>query len=178
MSGPHEHPISVQEYRYPLRSVLMEYVYTAIGLLFTLGPLVVTQPLPAVTGILAALAALFLAFGVRTFIRHNIVVRITDNGIETAGLVRRRIAWDELEECKLSYYSTRRDKEAGWMQLRLKGNMSLRLDSNINGFREITERALRAAREGELPIDFGTCENLAALGLARREGSNGGPGPA
>lgn len=165
-----------REYRYPLRSVVLEYGYTAVGLVFTLGPLVVTTPLLAITAALGAMAALFLAFGVRTYIRHNIVVRISDNGIETAGLVRRHIAWDDLKEYKLNYFSTRRDKEDGWMQLRLKGNMSLRLDSNIDGFREITERAMRAARTRELSIDPGTHQNLAALGLARHEDLNEGTG--
>ena len=170
--------MSPQEYRYPLRSVLMEYGYTIIGLAFTLGPLAVTTPLLAITVVLCVMAALFLAFGVRTYIRHNIVVRISDNGIETAGLVRRRITWDELTECKLSYFTTRRDKEDGWMQLRLKGRMSLRLDSNIEGFREITERALAAARAKELSLDLGTNQNLAALGLARPESFNEGTGRA
>ena len=47
---------------------------------------------------------------------------------------------------KLAYYSTRRDRRDGWMQLDLRsGWSSVRLDSRIEGFAELVERAARAA---------------------------------
>ncbi len=47
---------------------------------------------------------------------------------------------------KLAYYSTRRDRRDGWMQLELRaGASTIRLDSRIDGFAELVERAALAA---------------------------------
>ena len=48
---------------------------------------------------------------------------------------------------KLAYYSTRRDRKSGWMQLELgAGGARVRLDSRIAGFDRLVRRAARGGR--------------------------------
>ena len=76
---------------------------------------------------------------------------------------------------KLAYYSTRRDRRDGWMQLELRaGSSRIRLDSRIDGFAELVGRAARAAAARGIELSPATAANLQALGI----GSFGLPGPA
>jgi hypothetical protein len=75
-------------------------------------------------------------------------------------------AWDELSRVALRYFSLRRDRDAGWLELRISsGNRSLCLDSRIEGFERIAAQAARAAAENGLPLDGATLSNLDALGI-------------
>lgn len=153
-------------HRYPPRSLVTDYLRSGIGMLLTFGPLAVTQPLPAITGILAALGTLFLIFGLRTVIRHNTVVTVSDRGVETGWPARAKLRWEALGRLKLSYFSTKRDRAGGWMQLRLKsGRRTMRIDSSIEDFATVVTAAVRAARTAGLTLEPTTLQNLEALGL-------------
>ncbi len=153
-------------YRYPPRAIALEYFYTVLGLAFTLLPLALVTPLPAVTGVLAGLALLFFIFGLRTAIRHNIHVALSGGGVTLGGFWGAMIAWDELREFKLSYFSTRRDRHGGWMQLRLRGQKrTIRLDSTLEGFDKLLAHAAREARRRDLELGPETLQNLGALGV-------------
>jgi len=153
-------------HRYPTRAIAIEYFYSVIGMALTFGPLALTTPLPAITAILAALGTLFLVFGVRTVIRHNTVFKLSEAGIAMLGLRRAEIRWEGLNQLGLSYFSTKRDKSGGWMQLRLKGDgASMRIDSSIEGFVDLVTAAIHAARAKELELEPTTLQNLVAIGL-------------
>ena len=82
------------------------------------------------------------------------------------GLLRRHLPWDRLTRCTLGYYSTRRNRDRGWMQLTLKvGRRNLRIDSQIEGFELIVRRAVHAAAARGIAFDHTTQENLRALGI-------------
>ena len=84
-----------------------------------------------------------------------------------SGPLAASIRWDELDGIKLAYYSTRRDRRDGWMQLELRaGGSRIRLDSRIDGFAELVERAARAADARGLEPSAATAANLEALGIA------------
>lgn len=164
-------------HRYPLRTVIVEYVQSAIGMAFTFGPLAATTPLPAVTGVLAALGTLFFVFGVRTVIRHNTVVELSDVGVAARGLNPAEVRWNELDRLKLSYFSTKRDRTGGWMQVRLKGQgRTLRVDSSMEGFDQLVARSTEAAQARQLALDPSTIQNLAWLGLLTKDDSAGAGG--
>lgn len=164
-------------HRYPVRTVVFEYVQSAVGMAFTFGPLAATTPLPAVTGVLAALGALFFIFGVRTVIRHNTVVELSDEGVVARGLKPATVRWDELSRLKLSYFSTRRDRTGGWMQVRLKGaGRTLRVDSTMEGFDRLVARSAEAARARNLELEPTTVQNLAWLGLFAKDDTARGSG--
>ena len=77
------------------------------------------------------------------------------------------IPWPLMGQMTLKYFSTRRDREAGWMQLTLAGpDSKLSLDSAVDGFDRIVARAVKAAGENKLVLAHTTLENLHAMGLA------------
>ncbi|MEE8171791.1 MAG: hypothetical protein V3T62_02560 [Alphaproteobacteria bacterium] len=155
-----------QRLRYPARAVALDYVYALAGLAFTLVPLALVTPLPAVTGVLAVFAILFFIFGLRTAIRHNTFVEVSNSSVTLRSLWGSNIPWSELRELKLSYFSTRRDRHGGWMQLRLRGEKrTIRLDSTLDGFDKLVAHAAREARQRELELGPETVQNLTALGV-------------
>jgi hypothetical protein len=127
-------------------------------------------PVNAIAGIaLSSLALLFALFGVRTMLRHSGRLEMTDSALSATGLLRASIVWQELDRMRLSYYSTRRDRRDGWMQLELRsGSSRINLDSRIEGFAELVERSARAAERRGLSLDAATLANLAVLGVSAR----------
>lgn len=161
----------VNRYRYPRGAIIRDYVYSAAGTLLTLGPLGLTTPLPAITGILVVTAGLFLVFGLRTFIRHNTVVEASDTEMLVLGPRSNGMRWDDLRELRLSYFTTKRDGRGGWMQLRLKHDGgTLRFDSSLAGFDEFVAQATRVARKHAISLEPATAQNLHAMGLWDPEG--------
>ncbi|MSO74722.1 MAG: hypothetical protein EXQ99_06195 [Alphaproteobacteria bacterium] len=159
-------PAEPSSHRYNVRALIGDYGRAGVGLFFTIGPLAVTAPLPAVTGILAALGALFLVYGGRTVIRHYTVIRLSAKGMEASGLLGARLAWDEVRGLSLRYFSTRRDRTGGWMQLKLRGKRrSVRIDSTIDDFDIILERAARAVRARGVGFDSSTIDNFRLRGI-------------
>ena len=154
-------------HRYPARAVLIDYLYSGLGLLFTLGPLAGTTPSGPAAWVLGGLAALFAVYGARTVLRHRTSLRVNQEGLVVDGIVRRHLPWERLTRCTLGYYSTRRNRERGWMQLTLKaGRRSVRIDSQIEGFDRIVRHAARAAAGCGIALDHTTQENLRALGIS------------
>jgi hypothetical protein len=153
---------------YPVRALAGDYIRTSIGLFLTAGPLILLDVVDALKVVLFLLLIVFLIFGFRTIIRQATTVMLCDKGIRTAGRFasEKLIAWREMRYLKLKYFSTRRDQEAGWMQLRLGGDgVQLSLDSAIDGFEEIVAQATGFAGVAGLSLETTTMENLNAMGL-------------
>ena len=162
--------VGESRHRYPARTVLLDYFYSGLGLLFTLGPLAGTAPSGPAAWVLGGLAGLFAVYGARTALRHRTCLRVDEEGLVADGLLRRHLPWDRLTRCTLGYYSTRRNREGGWMQLTLKTQRrSLRIDSQIEGFDRIVRRAIHAAAGCGIALDHTTLENLRALGITTGE---------
>ena len=144
------------QHRYPPRAVLLDYLYAGLGLAASGGP---------AAWVLGALAALFAVYGVRTVLRHRTWLSVSEEGITVHGLLRRHLPWEALTRCTLGYYSTRRNRDRGWMQLTLKaGRRKVRIDSQIEGFERIVHHAASAAAAHGIALDHTTRENLRALG--------------
>lgn len=159
-------PAQTSSHRYPAGALIGDYCRAGIGLLFTLGPLAVTTPLPVVSAVFGAFGALFLAYGARTVIRHCTVIRLSAKGMETIGPLGTRLAWDDVRGLSLRYFSTRRDRTGGWMQLKVRGGRrAVRIDSMIEGFDAILVRAARAARAQGVTLDESSLENLRLRGV-------------
>ncbi len=157
---------AVARYRYPPRALVGDYLRSACGLILTAGPLFLGDILLSVRIILIVVAFLFLAFGLRTFVRQAVTVEMRDRGILVRGPLGRGIEWRDLDDMRLSFFSTRRDRETGWMQLRLSaGKTRIRLDGALDGFREIAAAATEAARARKLELNAATVENLMAIGI-------------
>jgi hypothetical protein len=162
----HDEPLPLARYGYPASAMVGDYLRAAAGLV-PAGALLITMPVGPVTGtIFGGLAVLFGAFGVRTLLRHSTSIEVTEIGLRAFGLRRVTIGWAALDRLRLAYYSTRRDRRAGWMQLDLRaGPERLRLDSRIEGFDQLVRHAVVAATARGIELNEATAANLQALGI-------------
>lgn len=153
---------------YPFQSLMNDYIRAAIGFGICIAPIAHGARISGAIWALVVCAVLFALYAARTMLRQFARVVMTDMGIQSTALVRREIPWSQLSELKLSYFSTRRGKDKGWMQLRLRGNnCTLRFDSALNGFEEIVRRASEAARANNLELHDITVQNLTAMGISQ-----------
>jgi hypothetical protein len=153
--------------RYPLAALYADYLRAASGLALTVGPLLLLDVAEVIAALLGVLGVLFAWFGMRTVVRHLSRIELSGDAIALCGPGGRRLAWDDLERMKLAYYAPRRSRDAGWMQLTLRGKdgRAIQLDSTLAGFDRVLGRASRAASARALSLDAATRANLAALGL-------------
>lgn len=155
-------------FRYSLRSLLPDYAGSGTGFALCLG-LVGFVPLATpVAWVATAAAALFLVYFGRTVCRQLTHIELDETGIRvrapTVGLKGAAIRWADLCLLRLDYYSTRRDGEGGWMQLRLGDSRHrIRIDSDLDGFAELVGAVAHAAVPRDLAIDSATAANLKAL---------------
>ena len=159
---------------YPASAMVGDYLRAAAGLVPS-GVLFATVPIGAVAGaLIGGFAAIFAVFGLRTALRHGTSIAMTDAHLLAHGARRCVIAWAELDRLKLAYYSTRRDRKSGWMQLELAaGRTRLKLDSRIDGFDRLVRRAAEAAAARDVPLSDATLANLEALGIGVPAPSSG-----
>ena len=154
-------------HRYPTRFLIMEDLRAAAGLAVTVGILSVATLPDFLVYLFAALTALFAAFAVRTLLRHLTVLEVSDTGVRAGGPVGASIDWEELQDLRLRYYSTRRDREKGWMHLKIKGrHATIRIDSSIEGFDRIVARTASEAARRRIAVGDLTRSNWAAMGIA------------
>lgn len=167
-------------YRYTWAALRGDYIRTGVGLTVTLVPLAAVTGSPLAASVMGALAAVFAIFGARTGARHLSRFEVDGDGVTRTRLSTspRRwvtVRWREVDRVRLAFYSTRRDRSRGWMQLKIQGGGGkLGFDSIIEGFEDIAALALGAAVANGVPLSAATARNFAALGLAVE--SEDGPG--
>lgn len=153
-------------FKYPPMSLIGSYARAVFGILLTVVPLLLLNPISVILYLLVFLLFLFLGYGLRTIFRQFTRFNVTEDGIFMIGPVSRTITWEELDGFTLKYFSTRRDREAGWMNLKLKGGrVTLNIDSTIHDFHKLLRLIFRAAERKGLRIEPTTLSNLLALGI-------------
>jgi hypothetical protein len=160
--------MSEHRYRWPV--LRGDYIRSAIGSVVAAGGAVLTIANPYVFGVFAGSAGLFVLFGFRTAWRHRVAYALTP-----AGLSRRsdlpvarqaELRWDELTKLSLRFYSTKRDRSQGWMQMTLSGGgCRISLDSTIDDFDAIARVAATAAVRKGIALRSSTLANLEAIGI-------------
>lgn len=161
---------------YPASAMHGDYLRAAAGLVPTTAILAATPVSTVAALVLGGLAALFAIFGIRTALRHCTSLELTEAALRASGPLPAAIAWDALDHMKLAYYATGREGKNGWMQLDLRSGWStLRLDSRIEGFAELVDRAAGAAAARNLPLNETTLANLRALGVSMPAAQAQGP---
>ncbi len=151
---------------YPTAAMVGDYLRAAAGLVPT-GVVFATEPVGTVAAtVLGSFAAVFGIFGLRTVLRHGTRLEMSDTELRALGAWPCTISWAELDRMKLTYYSTRRDRRSGWMQLDLSaGGARLKLDSRIAGFDRLVLRAAEVAVSRGIALNEATLSNLTALGI-------------
>ena len=154
------------ELRYPLSSLVYDYLRGIVGLGIS-G--VILQSIDTDTPILwviLGLAVLFLVWLTNTALRHFNRIRFDEEGLQSMPWPKKAIAWNGLEEMALRYYSTRRKRKDGWMTLTLKsGKNRIDIESSLPHFADIVARAAYAAKQSNLLVDQVTLDNMNALGV-------------
>jgi len=157
-------------YRYASEELRADYIRAAAGLVLTGSAMLFVPSGTVLHWILLAFFGLFGVFGCRTWLRGKTGIETDTEAImrPANGLPKiyaRRVRWDELRKLKLRYFSVKRDRSEGWMQLKIAGGgSSLAVDSTLVGFEEIVGLAVIAAEANKLDLDGNTRANLAALG--------------
>ena len=155
-------------YRYPMRALALDYAGAVFGLTASLGVLGFMQPAAAVGWVLAVVAGLFLVYFARTVCRQLTHIELDETGIRalgpafvpTGGAIR----WADLCLLRLDYYSTRADREGGWMQLKLgDARRTIRIDSGLEGFEQVAMFAAQEAARRDLALDPATVNNIHVL---------------
>jgi hypothetical protein len=153
-------------FAYPASAMLGDYLRAGAGLVPS-GLILATVSVGSVAGVvIGGFAAIFGAFAIRTALRHGTRLEVTETGVRALGLKRIEIDWAMLDRMKLAYYSTRRDRKSGWMQLQLgAGRARLSVDSRLDGFDRLVRFAAAAAAARDLALSEATAANLGALGI-------------
>ena len=164
-------PADSVQFAYPTSAMIGDYLRAAAGL----GPtalILATVSVNSVAAIvLGGFAAIFGAFAIRTALRHGTRIEVSEIGVRALGLRRTAIDWADLDRMKLAFYSTRRDRKSGWMQLQLgAGRARLSLDSRLDGFDRLVRHAMVAAAARGLELSEATAANIQALGIRLPEG--------
>lgn len=153
--------------RYSRQTLWADYIRAAAGALLCGLPLLLLQVNHWVGALLAAACLLFLLYLVRTILRQMTRYVLAPDTFAADGPAGGLVEWGRLDRMTLSYYSTKRDRSAGWMQLAVRsvGARSVKVDSSLDGFYDIVERAAQAAEARKLELNRATRVNLRSMGI-------------
>lgn len=161
-------------HRYAARAIRGDLLRAVAGFVLTAVPCAATSESPIAAGIFGLLATLFFAFGVRSYSRRFALVLVTEDGVifcplgerspQIPGFRHARVAWRDIQAMRVRFFSTKRDRSEGWMELRLAdGKDRLTIDSTIEGFETVVARAALAAKRSDVALDDTTLANLDSL---------------
>jgi hypothetical protein len=160
--------LSSAELRYPRQTLWADYVRAAIGVVLCGAPLLTLDVNRWLALLLAAGFVLFALFLARTALRQRTRYVLGPDTLCADGPAGTLVEWHRLDRLKLSYYSTKRDRTSGWMQLAIgsTGGRTVRIDSSLDRFYDIVERAARAAEQAGLELNTATRANLKSMGIS------------
>jgi hypothetical protein len=159
--------LSSADLRYPRQTLIADYARAAIGVVLCATPLLLLEVNRWLAAILAAGFALFALFFIRTALRHRTRYVLGPDTLCADGPASTLVEWNRIDRLKLSYFSTKRDRSDGWMQLSVgsAGGRLIRIDSSLEGFHDVVERAARAAGAVRLQLSPATRANLKAMDI-------------
>jgi hypothetical protein len=160
--------LSSTELRYPSDTLWADYLRAATGVVLCGAPLVALNLNVWLAIVLGAGFVLFVVFLVRTALRQKTRYVLADDTLCADGPTGTLVEWTRLDRLSLNYYSTKRDRTAGWMQLAVgsAGGRMIKVDSALEGFYDIVERAARAAEANRIEFTSATKANLRSMGIA------------
>lgn len=153
-------------HRYAPQTLMGDYIRAGVGLLLTLAMLLFLAPGTAGMITLLIIGGVCLFFVLRTVDRNRTIVTLDDDTITLTGFRSTKLAWSDLARMTLAYYTVKRDKSDGWMEITLKdAQTTIKLDSRLENFGAVVIKAARVARERRIPLNQITLSNLKALNI-------------
>jgi len=158
---------------YPPDRLLPDLLRSAAGLGICLALILFTAPASVIFYPVVGLAVLLFWLICHTLWRWRVSFEIDDRGVTRHGGLNLgfwlksqpvSLPWEQVNHVRLRYYSTRRDRDNGWMTVLLSGDgKTLRADSNLQDFDLLARAAWRAARRNGAKIDPLTQMNATRL---------------
>jgi hypothetical protein len=159
-------PDAGTHFRYPASAMAGDYLRAAAGLGPTLLIFATVSVGTFAAVVLGSFTVIFGAFAIRTALCHGTSFEVSDGELRASGLRAVTIPWARLDRMKLAFYSTRRDRKSGWMQLQLAAaGARLSLDSRLDGFDRLVRQAAIAAADRGLELSEATAANLQAMNI-------------
>ena len=153
--------------KYSRKSISGDYIRAVTGLVITGGLLLAATKITIFQYIFAAGALLFFGFLLRTFLRQFSSFVVTKQDLKRVGLFKRSLSWDQLNNVTLKYFSTRRDRKAGWYQLTLSDDIvKITIDSELMGFDTVMKICADVVIQKRLTVSETTSENFASSGFS------------
>lgn len=159
--------MSSADLRYPRQTLWADYIRAAAGVVLCGAPLLALPVNHWMALVLGAGFVLFALFLGRTALRHHTRYVLGPDTLCADGPAGGLVEWSRIDRLKLSYFSTKRDRSDGWMQLTVgsAGGRAVKIDSSLDGFHDVVERAAYAARGVDLSLSDATRANLRAMGI-------------
>ena len=153
--------------KYSRKSISGDYIRAITGLVITGGLLLAATKITIFQYIFAAGALLFFGFLIRTFLRQFSSFVVTEQDLKRVGLFKRSLSWDQLNNVTMKYFSTRRDRKAGWYQLTLSDDIvKITIDSELMGFDTVMKICSDVVMQKQLTVSETTSENFASSGFS------------
>jgi|OM-RGC.v1.017658580 hypothetical protein len=170
VTAPTDRPPVIRGLRYDRMSVIGDILRGGVGGVIVLAPVASLALHWAMQGILIGLGLLFWWFALRNTMRLQTRVDLLEDSIIIDGISREQLHWRELTAVHARYFSTRRDRSDGWLQLTIEGHnrQKMVIDSAIMDFDQLAEHVAYHAQRQGLEIDVVTAENLTAIGVPAR----------
>jgi len=153
--------------RYPQQTLVADYLRAAAGVVLCGAPLLLLDMNRWLAALLLLGFGLFALFLIRTALRHQTRLVFSADSLRAEGPAGTVVEWDRLDRMKLSYFSTKRDRSDGWMQLGVgsTGGRMVKVDSSLEGFHDIVARAADAAGATGVALSDATRANLRSMGI-------------
>jgi len=154
--------------RYNTATLIWETGTAVFGLGLTLAPnIFLDEILRPVSIIFWCMSALFLAYFIRTVLRHTTELELSDSGLTFRSLFgRKRIDWDSVEKAKLSHFASGRSQSSGGVSmLTLWGDgTKIVVESTLREFDTVLEYVSAVCRNRPVEVDATSRLNFEALG--------------
>jgi hypothetical protein len=153
--------------RYPRATLWADYIRASAGVLLCGLPLLFLEVNHWLALVLGAGFVLFALFLARTALRDRTRYLLASDTLCADGPAGGVVEWNRLDRLTLSYFSTKRDRSDGWMQLTVgsAGGRAVKIDSSLDGFHDVVERAAEAAGSTHTALSRATRANLRAMGI-------------
>ena len=170
VTAPTDPPPIIRGLRYDRISVIGDILRGGVGGVIVIAPVVTLSLHWVVQIILISLGLLFWWFALRNTMRLQTRIDLLEDSLIIDGISRAQLNWCDLTGLSARYFSTRRDRSDGWLQLTIEGSnrQKLVIDSAIMDFDQLAEHAAYHAQRQGIEIDMVTAENLTAIGVPAR----------
>lgn len=156
-------------FKYPKKTIQKDTFRAAFGIILLTSILLFLNLSFYFQIVFLALLLLFITYAWQGYLNSKLRISFEKDEIEINQLKHFFIKKNKIIFVKLSYFSTKRDKnhntEDGWMQLTIKTKKrSLKIESSFEGFGELITFAAQAINENSLHCSETTIHNFLSLG--------------